>query len=34
MALQVPNLPAAADAKIRAACELAREMRAKLGISA
>jgi len=34
MALQVPNLPAAADVKIRAACELAREMRTKLGISA
>jgi NCAIR mutase (PurE)-related protein len=32
MALQVPNLPNAAEAKIRAAYELAREMRTKIGL--
>ena len=33
MALQVPNLPKAAEAKIRAAYDLAREMRIKLGLA-
>jgi hypothetical protein len=32
LALQAPNLPNAAEAKIRAAYELARELRAKIGI--
>ncbi|HVO81893.1 MAG TPA: hypothetical protein VMT28_14245 [Terriglobales bacterium] len=32
LALQVPNLPDAAEAKIRAAYDLAREIRAKIGL--
>jgi hypothetical protein len=32
MALQVPNLPKAAEAKIRAAYDLAREVRTKIGM--
>jgi hypothetical protein len=33
LALQAPNLPNAAEAKIRAAYELARELRAKIGLT-
>jgi hypothetical protein len=33
MALQVPNLPKAAEAKIRAAHDLAREIRTKIGLA-